>query len=125
MPGASRQIGSTSCIICWLSAVSAGANMRRHPLQDVAVVGVYNSRQARHLGEVTSRQIVLEAIRGALEDAGVGFNDVDGLNVTFGSGYPAPPPDYHGFPYQLLGGRPCWLGSATPGIYAFVEAAMA
>jgi len=33
----------------------------RHPLHDVAVVGVHNTRQARELPGVTSREIVLDA----------------------------------------------------------------
>jgi acetyl-CoA acetyltransferase len=97
----------------------------RHPFHDVAVVGVHTTRQARRLEGVTSREIVLEAVRGALGDAGVRIDDVDGLHVTFGSGYPVAPADHRAFPSQLLRGRPCWLGSSMPGIYAFLESATA
>jgi acetyl-CoA acetyltransferase len=95
------------------------------PLHQVAIVGVYNTRQARAIEDRTSLELVLEAARGALADAGPAFADVDGFHVTAGSGYPAPPPGWRVSPYQFRRGGPAWQGSAPPGLYAFVEAAAA
>jgi len=97
----------------------------RHPFHDIAVAGVYNTRQARRLEGETSRSITFDAIRGTLADAGITLADVDGLNVTSGVSYPVAPPDFRWDPYPLLGGRPVWTGWATPGIVAILEAAAA
>jgi acetyl-CoA acetyltransferase len=44
-----------------------------------AIVGVYNTRQGRRLDGETSRALALEAVRGALDDAGLSLDDVDGI----------------------------------------------
>jgi acetyl-CoA acetyltransferase len=44
-----------------------------------AVVGVYNTRQGRRLEGETSRSLAVEAVRGALADAGIGLDAVDGI----------------------------------------------
>src|SRR5436190_3008484 len=44
-----------------------------------AIVGVYNTRQGRRLGGETSRSLALEAVRGALADAGIELDWVDGI----------------------------------------------
>ncbi len=46
-----------------------------------AIVGVYNTRQGRHLDGETSRSLAVEAVRGALADAGLGLQDVDGVSA--------------------------------------------
>ncbi|AGZ53879.1 thiolase family protein [Mycobacterium kansasii] len=46
-----------------------------------AIVGVYNTRQGRRLDGETSRSLAVEAIRGALDDAGVDLDDVDGISA--------------------------------------------
>jgi acetyl-CoA acetyltransferase len=46
-----------------------------------AIVGVYNTRQARRLDGETSRGLALEAVRGALADAGLNLDDVDGISA--------------------------------------------
>jgi acetyl-CoA acetyltransferase len=48
------------------------------PSRKAAIVGVYNSRQARSL-ETTTWNLELECVRGALDDAGLSPKDVDGL----------------------------------------------
>jgi acetyl-CoA acetyltransferase len=50
-----------------------------HPFRDVAVVGVFNTPQARHLPGHDSSSIALEAALGALADAGIHAGDVDGV----------------------------------------------
>jgi acetyl-CoA acetyltransferase len=97
----------------------------QHPFHDVAVVGIHTTRQARRLEGVTSRQIVMQAVRGALADAALALNDVDGATVTFGSWSPNSSNSHRAYPAELFAGRPCWMGSAVPGMYAFIEAAMA
>ena len=48
---------------------------------EVAVVGAYNTKQARRLSGETSYSITDDAIRGALADAGIGLSEVDGFTV--------------------------------------------
>jgi acetyl-CoA acetyltransferase len=91
---------------------------RRNPLHDVAIVGAYNTRQARAL-ERSETDVLLDAMRGALRSAGLGFADVDGVNVTSSVRRWNPREVV-----QLLGGRPCWTGVEI-GIPAVLEAAFA
>ncbi len=44
-----------------------------------AIVGVYNTRQGRRLEGETSRRLAVDAVRGALADAGLELADVDGV----------------------------------------------
>lgn len=46
-----------------------------------AIVGVYNTRQGRRLEGATSRSLALEAMGGALGDAGLRLGDVDGISA--------------------------------------------
>lgn len=46
-----------------------------------AIVGVHNTRQGRRLEGETSRGLALKAIRGALDDAGLSLDDVDGISA--------------------------------------------
>jgi len=46
-----------------------------------AIVGVHNTRQGRRLDGETSRSLALQAIRGALDDAGLSLEDVDGMSA--------------------------------------------
>ena len=55
-------------------------------LRDVAVVGVYATRQARSIEDRTAFDLTLEAVRGALDDAGLSAGDVDGSCLA----YPGP-----------------------------------
>jgi acetyl-CoA acetyltransferase len=91
---------------------------RRNPLHDVAIVGAYNTRQARVL-EQNETDVLLDAMRGALRSAGLAFADVDGVNVTSSVRRWNPREVV-----QLLGGRPCWTGVEI-GIPAVMEAAFA
>ncbi len=54
-----------------------------HPLRNVAIVGVHNTRQARVLEGHDSRSITIEAALGALADAGLTPADVDGVVSQF------------------------------------------
>jgi acetyl-CoA acetyltransferase len=51
----------------------------RHPFQDVAIAGAYNTRQAKSLEGHDSATITMDAAIGALADAGLAFGDVDGV----------------------------------------------
>jgi acetyl-CoA acetyltransferase len=75
-----------------------------------AVVGIYNTRQARALDR-TSESLLLEAVVGALDDAGLRIEDVDGVS--------APLQDH--LLYDLACG-PAWVG-AKMGIAGVMEAA--
>lgn len=50
-----------------------------HPYRDVAIVGVHNTVQARHLPEEDNESIALAAAFGALADAGLRPSDVDAV----------------------------------------------
>ena len=47
-----------------------------------AIVGVHNTRQGRRLDGETSRSLALQAIQGALDDAGLTLDDVDGISAS-------------------------------------------
>ena len=44
-----------------------------------AIAGVYNTRQGRSLEGETTRRLIVEAVLGALDDAGLALDDVDGI----------------------------------------------
>ena len=87
--------------------------MTRHPLHDVAIVGVHNTVQARVLPEHTSLSISLEAVRGVLADSGVNLHDIDGISDS-GTG----------LTYEL-GVGPAWRGMNRIGVGMVMEAAAA
>jgi acetyl-CoA acetyltransferase len=76
-----------------------------------AIVGVHNTPQARRLENDTSRTLIAAATLGALADAGLGLEDVDGV---IGDG------DTAGLIYDLSLG-PAWQGSQF-GISTVAEA---
>ncbi|MGH0036977.1 MAG: thiolase family protein [Myxococcota bacterium] len=88
------------------------------PLHDVALVGAYDTRQAKVLDQ-PEMDVLLDAMRGAVASAGLRLADVDGVNVTSSvrrtNAREA---------VMLLGGRPCWTGTDI-GIPAVIEAALA
>lgn len=56
--------------------------MRTRPAKrTAAIVGVHNTRQGRRLDGETSRSLALKAIRGALDDAGLCLDNVDGISA--------------------------------------------
>ncbi|MBW2359319.1 MAG: thiolase family protein [Deltaproteobacteria bacterium] len=90
------------------------------PFRGVAIVGAYDTRQARQLPGMTEAELVLDAVRGTLDAAGLAPTDVDGLNVStwvtqISSRDVA----------QWFGGRPVWTGDSMPGIDALLQAAAA
>lgn len=92
----------------------------KNPFQGVAIVGAYNTVQAKQLPDWTENGLLLDAIRGALRDAHLQPEDIDGLNISswvskMNSRTAA----------QWFGGRPHWTGGAHPGIEAILEAAAA
>ena len=91
----------------------------RNPLHDVAIVGAYNTRQARALG-VPETDVLLDAMRGALASAGVGFRDLDGIHCTSSLRRWSPRETA-----MWLGQRPVWTGTGDMGIPAVLEAALA
>jgi acetyl-CoA acetyltransferase len=91
----------------------------RNPLHGVAIVGAYNTRQARRVG-VSETELLLDAMRGAVRSAGLELADIDGIHCTSST---------HGWrPRETamwLGGRPVWTGTGDIGIPALLEAALA
>ena len=74
------------------------------------IVGAYNTVQAKRLPSWTESALVLDAIRGALGDAGLAPADVDGVNVSTWVGRLA-----SRTVAQWFGGRPAWTGTSPPG----------
>ena len=90
------------------------------PYRGVAIVGAYDTKQAKRLEGVTEAELLLDAITGALGAAGLEPDDVDGLNTsTWVTGL------HSRYIAQWFGGRPMWTGTAVPGIEAVLEAAAA
>jgi acetyl-CoA acetyltransferase len=59
------------------------ASVPDHPFRDVAIAGVYNTEQARRLPGHDSTSIALAGVVGALADAGIAPDEVDGLVGPF------------------------------------------
>ncbi len=93
--------------------------MPTNPLHGVAIVGAYNTRQARSLG-VPETELLLDAMRGAVRSAGLTLADVDGIHCS-SSTHPWRPRETA----MWLGGRPVWTGNADVGIAAVLEGALA
>ena len=92
----------------------------KSPYRGVAIVGAYNTKQARQLPDMTESRLVLDAIHGALDSAGLSPEDVDGLNVSTWVTNLNPRAVA-----QWFGGRPAWTGMAHMGVEAVLEAAAA
>ena len=90
------------------------------PYRGVAVVGAYDTRQAKRIEGTTEAELLLDAIQGALASAGLEADDVDGLNVSTWVTRV-----HSRSAAQWFGGRPVWTGSGVPGIEAVLEAAAA
>ena len=88
--------------------------MAAHPFHDVAIVGVFNTEQARVLEGHDSRSITFAAGLGALADAGLGPREIDGVIGQTGSD----------LLYQARNG-PVWRSYSGMGIPAVLEAAAA
>jgi acetyl-CoA acetyltransferase len=86
----------------------------------VAIVGAYDTKQAKKLEGVTEVELVRDAIQGTLGAAGLTPDDVDGLNVSSWVTR-----IHTREAVQWFGARPMWTGSSVPGIEAVLEAASA
>src|SRR6201993_2063042 len=84
------------------------------PKRTAAIVGVHNTRQGRHLVGETSRGVALKAVLGALADAGLTLDDVDGISAS---------PQSTALIYDLRLG-PAWQGQLF-GVGMITEAATA
>jgi acetyl-CoA acetyltransferase len=78
-----------------------------------AIAGVYNTQQGRRLEGETTRRLAVQAVLGALEDAGLTLDDVDGITSE----------QTASLIYDLRLG-PAWQGS-TFGVGMVTEAVMA
>jgi acetyl-CoA acetyltransferase len=87
------------------------------PKRAAAIAGVYTTKQARFL-ERTSMSLQLEAIKGAVADAGLTLADIDGIIPFDRSGYSTAPFAEQAWATQF-GGRPLTFlepGSPSTGI---------
>jgi acetyl-CoA acetyltransferase len=91
------------------------------PSRKAAIVGVYNSKQARNLPYASPWQLELECVQGALADAGLTHKDVDGLiPMAFHT-----PLSLHMQWAEQLGGRPISFLDVGGGAGAVSKAALA
>ena len=83
-----------------------------HPFRDVAIAGVFNTEQARRLDGHDSASIAVEGALGALHDAGIGVEEVDGIAGQFAAD-------------MVLGAHmgPCSRKLSTHGIPTILDAA--
>lgn len=89
--------------------------------REPVIVGAFNTPQARVLDGETSHRVTLAAIKGALADAGLGLEEVDGLNILPGLDYQN---GTRVFGYSM--GVPYfWVGRQAPGPASVLEAASA
>jgi len=87
--------------------------MPSHPYHNVAIVAVHNTRQARTLEDHTSVSIALEAVAGALAEAGVPADAVDGVFGQFATDI-----------VYALGIGPVWVGAmGVSGVPSVLDAA--
>lgn len=95
--------------------------MRHDPFRDVALVGAYNTRQAKTLEDHDNLSLIHDAVQGALASTGgLGVADIDGVNIATLDGAINARDGVH-----MLGGQPSWSGNAEMGIAAVLEAAAA
>ena len=52
--------------------------MAGNPLHDVAIVGAFNTKQAKVLEGATDRSLIRDATLGVLKQAGMTLDEVDG-----------------------------------------------
>jgi acetyl-CoA acetyltransferase len=88
-----------------------------NPLHQVAIVGAYNTKQARQIDDLSEPELVVDAAKGALASAGMSFEEVDGYSVRSSVWRVSAREVAHWF-----GGRPSWTG-VDMGIGAVLEAA--
>jgi acetyl-CoA acetyltransferase len=83
-----------------------------HPFRDVAIAGVFNTEQARKLEGRDAQSVAVEGALGALADAGIAIEEVDGVAGQFAAD-------------MVLGARmgPCSRKLSTHGIPTVLEAA--
>lgn len=66
-------------IPAWWRRTEGRLTPMAHPFRNVAIVGVFNTVQARTLPDHDSLSIAIEGALGALDDAGIGMANVDGV----------------------------------------------
>jgi acetyl-CoA acetyltransferase len=92
--------------------------MAKQPLHNVVIAGAFNTKQARQLPGYDSLTITVEAVHGALADAGITLADVDGVMVSPG----ASSPRELGY---MLGMDAFWYTMPNVGVSAVLDAAAA
>lgn len=93
----------------------------KSPLHNVAIVGAFNTEQARRLPGKNSAGVALEALRGALADATITPQDIDGIAAFFME------PELNSMVMAgQLGSRPAWIsGNNRLGVALLTDAALA
>src|SRR3954464_15845495 len=102
----------------------ASGSRHRNPLHGVAIVGAFNTAQAKRLDGHTSASVTMMAIQGALDDAGLTYDDVDGLSITPTDPSRSQKDESLDWAYRARLGN-VWVGGAMIAIPALLEAALA
>jgi acetyl-CoA acetyltransferase len=105
--------------------MTADQNGRSDAFDAALIVGVHTTEVSRSLAPRTGLSLALESLRGALDDAGMTIDDIDGVYATI-SGWPAGMgQDAAGLflPRQL--NRPCAVSGRAFGISALIDAVSA
>ena len=94
--------------------------------RDPVVVGVYLTRQARTLPGRTSHELLIEAVKGAIADAGIDRRDIDGVALDWPGPGGAPGDSASWAPY--FGAPLTWVDSHfmdTTGVRGVLKAGAA
>ena len=95
-------------------------------LSDPVIVGVHLTQQARTLPNRTSQELLIEAVKGALDDAGVDRREIDGVALEWPGPGGAPGDSASWAPY--FNGRLGWVESHfmdTAGVRGVLKAGAA
>ena len=95
------------------------------PGRGAAIVGVYLTEQARKLEGRTSIDLEIEAVRGALDDAGLSVKDVDGIATMRKASPVSGSYDPHYYWAEQLGQLPMGLIETGQGSGAMAKMAAA
>src|SRR5271167_2510745 len=98
--------------------------MSHHLFRDAAIVGVYNTKQARRLEGQSTGSLIRDAILGALNDAGMSTSDLDGILVCPPYMDRTTDAESRRWGYEL-GLRDYWVGSSVTPFLGVIEAAAA
>jgi acetyl-CoA acetyltransferase len=82
-------------------------------MEGARIVGAYNTKQARELSDRSGYAVALEAMQGALDNAGLTLDEIDGFGSYVTGGWPPSGPVGNGYWAYLLKKQFKWTGGAN------------